>query len=152
MRHAKYVLAFCLLPGGLGTAQAGPVEEIDQLMQQLDRTFNEGNLDAYMAPYAENAVFAPPNVPFRIEGKNDLRAYYAGTMQNFPTHRVVPRQTSINIYDGRTAVVSRYNHAVFVDRNSQVTNFYLRQTYTWVKQGDRWSLVEQHYSALPTPP
>ncbi len=112
-------------------------------MQQLDQTFNDGKLDAYMAPYPENAVFAPPNVPFRVEGRDALRAYYAGVMQNFPTHRVVPRKTSIQIYDGRTAVVSRYNHATFVDRNSHVTNFYLRQTYTWVKQGDRWSLVER---------
>jgi uncharacterized protein (TIGR02246 family) len=150
MHHAKYVLVLTLLLGGFTVARAGPPEEIAQLMQQLDQTFNEGKLDAYMAPYAENAVFAPPNAPFRIEGKDALRAYYAGVMQNFPVHQVAPRQTSIQIYDGRTAVVSRYNHAVFVDRNGRVTNFYLRQTYTWVKQSDRWSLVEQHYSALPT--
>jgi ketosteroid isomerase-like protein len=121
-------------------------------MEQLDQTFNEGNLDAYMAPYADNAVFAPPNVPFWIEGKAALRAYYAGTMQAFPTRRVVARQPRIQIYDGGSAVVSRYNHGMFIDKNGHVTNFYLRQSYTWVKLGEHWAIIEQHYSTLPVLP
>jgi uncharacterized protein (TIGR02246 family) len=149
MAHLRHLLALCLVLGVSPPANAGAAEEIAQLMRELDQTFNEGNLEAYMAPYADNAVFAPPNVPFRIEGKDALRAYYAGVMQTFATHRVAPRQTTTQIYDDRTAVVSRYNHAVFVDRNGHVTNFYLRQTYTWVKLAGGWSLVEQHYSALP---
>ncbi len=120
-QYLKYLVAFSFLLAASSSASSGPSEEIAQLMQQLDQTFDEGNLDAYMAPYAENAVFAPPNVPFRIEGKDALWAYYAGVMETFPTHRVSPRQTTIQIYDGRTAVVSRYDHAVFVDRNSVAT-------------------------------
>jgi uncharacterized protein (TIGR02246 family) len=152
MQRLKYLLVLGLLIEACSGTKAGPAEEIAQLMQQLDETFNEGNLDAYMAPYADNAVFAPPNVPFWIEGKDALRAYYAGTMQTFPTHRVVARQPSIQIHDGRTAVVSRYNHATFIDKNGHITNFYLRQSYTWLKLGERWVIIEQHYSALPILP
>jgi uncharacterized protein (TIGR02246 family) len=152
MKHLNCLLAMALLVSWQPQAWAGAEDEIAQLMEQLDKTFNEGNLDAYMAPYGEHAVFAPPNVPFRVEGKAAIRAYYAGTLQAFPTHLVTPRQPSIQIYDGKTAVVSRHNHAVFVDKGGHVTNFYLRQSYTWVKLGDRWSLIEQHYSALPAAP
>src|SRR5260370_30839014 len=120
-QYLKYLVAFSFPLAESSSASVGPWEDIAQLMQQLDQTCNEGNLDAYMAPYAENAVFAPPNVPFRIEGKDALWAYYAGVMETFPTHRVSPRQTTIQIYDGRTAVESRYDHAVFVDRNSGAT-------------------------------
>jgi uncharacterized protein (TIGR02246 family) len=152
MQRFKYLLVLGLLIGTCSGTKAGPAEKIAQLMQQLDQTFNEGNLDAYMAPYADNTVFSPPNVPFRIEGKDALRAYYAGTLQAFPRRRVDARQPSIQVYDGKTAVVSRYNRATFVDKSNNVTNFYLRQTYTWVKLGERWTLVEQHYSTLPILP
>ncbi|HWE76030.1 MAG TPA: nuclear transport factor 2 family protein [Stellaceae bacterium] len=150
MRRPKLLLAVWLLVGASPALGAEPVVEVAQLMQQLDQNFNAGNLDAYMAPYADDAMFSPPNVPFRIEGKDDLRAYYAGTMQAFPTHRVTPRQTAIHVYDGRIAVVSRYNDAMFIDRNGHVTNFFLRQSYTWIKQPSGWSLIEQHYSTLPS--
>src|SRR5260370_35525785 len=115
-QYLKYLVAFSFPLAESSSASVGPWEDIAQLMQQLDQTFDEGNLDAYMAPYAENAVFAPPNVPFRIEGKDALWAYYAGVMETFPTHRVSPRQTTIQIYDGRTAVVSRCDNAACVDR------------------------------------
>jgi hypothetical protein len=80
MAHLRHLLALCLVLGASPPANAGAAEEIAQLMRELDQTFNEGNLEAYMALYADNAVFAPPNVPFRIEGKDALRAYYAGVM------------------------------------------------------------------------
>ena len=152
MKRMISLLALSLLLSAFPEAWAGPEDEVAHLLQQLDQTFNEGNLEAYMAPYAEQAVFTPPNVPFRIEGKEAIRAYYAGVLQAFPTRRVFARQPAIQIYNGNTAVVSRYNHATFVARSGQVTNFYVRQSYTWVKLGERWALIEQHYSALPVPP
>jgi uncharacterized protein (TIGR02246 family) len=152
MKRMISLLAVFLLLNASPLAWAGPEDEIARLLQQLDQAFNEGNLEAYMAPYADQAVFTPPNVPFRIEGKQAIRAYYAGVLQAFPTRQVVPRQPAIQIYADTTAIVSRYNQAMFVDRSGKVTNFYVRQSYTWVKLGERWTLIEQHYSALPVPP
>ena len=40
--------------------------------------FTEGNLDAWMAIYAENAVHTASTMPFWIEGKEKLRAEYVG--------------------------------------------------------------------------
>jgi len=54
------------------------VEEFAQLEQQRVTAFNEGNLEAWMAMYAENTVYTASTLPFWIDGKDAIRAEYVG--------------------------------------------------------------------------
>jgi hypothetical protein len=53
-------------------------EDIAELARQRANTFTESNLDAWMAMYAENAVYTASRLPFWVEGKDAIRAEYVG--------------------------------------------------------------------------
>ena len=128
---------------------AGEEEEVARVIVQRVQAFNEGNIEAFTATFADNAAVTPPGSPFRIEGKDALRAYYAGLFQAFPTRRFVARQGSIRVYGGTTAVTNAYYTLTLVDRAGKVTTIHGRINVTYVKVGDRWLTVDQHASAVP---
>ncbi len=153
MKLFIYPLVVLLLVGVVPAAWAGAAEEIAAIVQQRIHTFSEGNLDAWMSGYADDAVVTSSLAPFRIEGREALRAYYAGLFQTYPTRRVMNRQWSVRVYNGdTTAVTNAYLHGTLVDRNGQTNTLYLRGSTTWVKQGGRWLIVDAHVSRLPASP
>lgn len=58
-------------------AWAGAEEEVAQARQQAVQAFQEGNLEAFMPTWADNAVYTAPTVPFRLDGKAAIRDYFA---------------------------------------------------------------------------
>lgn len=157
MKWSRWVVALVeacslLALGVVSAAWAGAEEEVAQVVAQRLQAFNEGNLEAYMATWADNGVNTAALSPFRIEGMEALRAYYAGIFQTFPTRRFIPRQRSIRVYHGTTAVVNQYYTLTLVDRAGKATTSHGRFSNTWVKLGDKWVTVDQHVSSLPASP
>jgi ketosteroid isomerase-like protein len=60
------------------------VEEIAELERQRVNAFNEGDLDAWMAMYAENAVHTASTIPFWIEGKDAIPGGVCGPLSHLP--------------------------------------------------------------------
>ena len=150
-RPFVWLLAALILLGVASTASAGAHDEVLQVAAAREQAVHDGNLEAFMAWFAEDAAVTPPASPFRIEGKDALKAYYAGLFQAFPTIRFVPRQRSIRVY-GTTAVINTYYTLTLVDRGGKVTTTQGRLTVTHVKMGDRWLVVDQHSSLVPSSP
>lgn len=126
------------------------VEEIAELERQHVDAFNEGDLDAWMAIYIENAVHTAATMPFRIEGKDAIRAECADIFHTYPMRRAVLQQSSIRVYnDDSIAVTNSYLHIALVDRAGHAEHADLRCSKTWVKQGNQWRLVDVHVSRLP---
>ena len=148
-----FSLMVLLLVGVASAAWAGAAEEIAEAVQQRIHAFTEGNLEAWMAWYTDDAVVTNSTGPFRIEGKEALRTYYVGFFQAYPTRRVMSRHQLIRVYNGdTTAVTNAYLHITLVDRNGQANTLYLRSSFTFVKQGGRWLVADAHTSRLPTSP
>lgn len=105
-----------------------------------------------MATWADNAVWTPGISPFRVEGKEAIRAGFAGFFQSFPTRRAEARQRSIRVYGGTTAVANAYLTLALVDREGKARTTHGRVSLTFVKFGDRWLVVDSHVSALPPSP
>jgi uncharacterized protein (TIGR02246 family) len=125
-------------------------KEIAELERQRVSAFNEGNLDAWMAMYTENAVHTAATMPFWIEGKDAIRAECADLFHTYPMRRVVVQQPSIRVYNADTiAVTNSYLHIALVDRAGHAEHADLRCSQTWVKQGQQWRLVDVHVSRLP---
>ena len=138
MKLFIYPLVVLSLVGVVPAAWAGAAEEIAEIARHRAQLFSQGDLDGWMAAYADDAVLTSARVPFRIEGKEALRAYYAELFQAYPTRRTVSRQSSTRVYNGETtAVTNAYVHGTLVDRNGQANALYLRSSITWVKQGGR---------------
>jgi uncharacterized protein (TIGR02246 family) len=132
---------------------AGPAEEVADLAKQRSQAFIEGNLEAWMAAYADNAVLTSALVAFRLEGKDAIQAHYANLFQNYPTRRNPARQPLMRVYGTDTTVVTNsYVHLTLVDRHDQTINHFLRTSLTWIKLGGEWKIVDQHVSRVPVSP
>lgn len=151
----KLVTSFFLLLlvfGVTPSAWAGAEEEVAKLIAERTQAFNEGNLEVFMATMADDVVTTPTSSPFRIEGKEANRAFYAGILQTFPTRRFIVRQRSIRVYGGTAAILNGYFTLTLVDREGKARTTHGRISTTFVKLGDRWVRVDQHTSSLPASP
>ncbi len=148
MKHSTWLCSL-LLFGMASVAWAGPVEEIARVDEQAVQALNDGNLDAYMALHVDDAVLTPSGAPFRIEGKEAIRSFFAGLFQNFPTRRFVERQRTIRVYGGNTGILNGYFTFTLVDRAGNANTLHARMSVTFVKLGDRWLVVDDHASRLP---
>lgn len=139
--------------GGLAAdVRAGPVEEVAQIAGPRLQLLQDGNVDAYTAAYADNAVLNSSFSPFRIEGKAAIKAYVADLLQLYPKRRVFPRQPAMRAYNDDLVVSNGYAVLEFTDQKGQVLTYYTRSSVTWAKMEGRWQIVEQHTSRIPVAP
>src|SRR5712692_9817479 len=139
MKLFTYSLVVLLLAGVVPAAWAGAAEEIAEVGRLRTHAFSEGNLEARIGTYADDAVLTSARVPFRIEGKEALRGYYADLFRAYPTRRAVSQHVSTRVYNrDTTAVTNSYVNVTLVDRSGQTNTLYLRASLTWVKLDGRW--------------
>lgn len=130
----------------------GPAEEVAQIAGPRLQAYQEGNLDAFVAAFADNAVFHSSVSPFRIEGKEAIREYFTEVFQTYPKRRVLPRQPSTRAYNDDLVIQNSYVVLYLTDQRGQLTTLPLRTSLTWAKVGGRWQIVDQHGSRLPVAP
>jgi len=128
---------------------AGPLEESVQLMEQWLKAFHEGNAEALSALYAQNGVHIPWTGPFRMEGREAIRAYYATIFRPNPIRRIVMRDISNRVH-GDT-VVAHMNWSLFYeDTKGTAKALYGRTMWvTGVVEGRR-AIIDSSSSLLPT--
>ena len=131
---------------------AGPVEEVAQIAGPRLKAFQEGDIDAFTAAFADNAVVNSSTSAFRVEGKEAIRAYYTELFQIYPRRRFFVRQQAMRAYNDDLVISNSYAVFNVTDQQGKVTGFQLRSSVAWAKLGGRWQIVEQHTSRLPVAP
>ena len=131
---------------------AGAIEdEILKLQRQQGQAFLAGKLDDLMEHYAENAVLVAAEAPFRPDGKQAIRAYYAQLFKDFPIRRGTPEKPSIRLFNDRTVVMHRYQTNTYVDStgSEKFKEQKRNVAFVWIKIGERWLLTEHIISIFP---
>ncbi len=82
---------------------AGPIEEAAQLTQEWLKAFHEGDAEALSALFAKDGVYIPWTGPFPIEGREAIRAAFAGYFRAYPIRQLMLRDESRKAY-GSTVV------------------------------------------------
>jgi uncharacterized protein (TIGR02246 family) len=141
-----------LLVGLVTEVSGGPAEEVAQISGPRSQAFLEGNLDAWTAAYADNAVFHSAPSPFRIDGKDAIRAHFTWLFRTYPTRSVFGYQPITRVYNDDLVVQNGYNALYYADKNGQSTTFHVRYSVSWAKLGGRWQIVDHHVSRLPIAP
>lgn len=119
------------------------IEQINQLLQQYARYWNEGNIEALIDLYAEDAQLFCPFTPFRADGKETIRSVLEAMMQ-VVSKRILIHQPSTRVYHRTTIILTNYNS--LVDENGRIGNEQTQNSQTWVKQGEQWLMVNHHVS------
>jgi uncharacterized protein (TIGR02246 family) len=141
---------FFLALMGIGVAAwAGPAEEVAQLSAPRLQALLDGNVDGYVAAFADNAVFHSSFTPFRIEGKEAIRAFFNGLVRMYPKRHVSIRQPVIRAYNDDLVVQDSYAVLNWYNEEGEMETYDTRGSTVWVKTGGRWQIVDQHISRLP---
>jgi len=83
----KAIIYLVALLGVTPAAWAGAAEEVAVIGEQRAAAFEKGDIDTYIAAFADNAVFTPSLQAFRVEGKAALKNYvsalHAGVSERY---------------------------------------------------------------------
>ena len=99
MKRVMPVLIFLVLSALGIAAWAGPAEDVAQMSAPRLQAFLDGNVDGYVAAYADNAVFHSSFTPLRIEGKEAIRAFFTGLFRMYPKRHVFIRHPVMRAYN-----------------------------------------------------
>jgi uncharacterized protein (TIGR02246 family) len=132
----KLIIYLIALLGVTQAAWAGAAEEVAAVGQQTVGAFEKGDIDTFIAGWADNAVFTPSVQAFRVEGKAAIKSYYSAIFETFPTRHVVFRQGSTRVYANDTIVVTNaYSTLTLSDKAATSAS----TTSATVRRGSKWT-------------
>jgi uncharacterized protein (TIGR02246 family) len=145
----KLIIYLVALLGFAPAARAGAAEEVAAIGQQTVAAFEKGDIDTFIAGWADNAVFTPSVQAFRVDGKAAIKSYFSALFETYPTRNVVFRQGSTRVYANDTVVVTNaYSTLTLTDKSGNVSVHNLRNSTTWLKMENQWRIVDNHISEV----
>jgi uncharacterized protein (TIGR02246 family) len=149
MKRLMVWIFFLALTGTGISAWAGPAEEVAEFSAPRLKALMEGNVEGYVAAFADNAMFHSSFSAFRIEGKEAIRAYFTGLWRMYPKRHVSIRQPVTRAYNDDLVVQDSYAVLNWYNEEGKVETYETRGTTVWAKTGGRWQIVDQHVSRVP---
>ena len=151
----RRLLVFVVAAGvGIGwpvwAAIAGPQEEVAAATANWASVFGDNNPDAILPLYAKDAVLWGTLSPTVRNDPGAIKAYFAGAFNVLPKATVKFGDQLIRVY-GSTAVNTGYYTFSYV-KDGESKSIPARYSLTFVKDGDKWLIVDHHSSAMPAPP
>jgi uncharacterized protein (TIGR02246 family) len=131
------------------TLWAGPIEDVTQIAAPRQQAFQQGNVENFAAAFANNAVLQSSFSPFRIEGKDAIRAYYVQLFRIYPKREYVARQPISRAYGDNLVIQNGYTILNVTNEKGEPKTYDARYTTTWSKIDGRWQIVDAHVSRLP---
>jgi uncharacterized protein (TIGR02246 family) len=131
-------------------ALVGPKEEVAEATQTWARTLGEDDPDKVLPLYADDAVLWGTLSSTVRSDRAALRDYFVTAFRVLPGLKVAFGDQLIRVY-GSTAVNTGYYTFSYV-KDGETKSLPARYSFTFVKTGERWLIVDHHSSAMPPPP
>ena len=131
-------------------AFAGPKEDVAAATKTWGETLGQNDPDKVVALYAPDAVLWGTLSPTVRADRAALRDYFVTAFKALPDVKVTFGEQLIRVY-GTTAVNTGYYTFSYV-KDGEAKTLPARYSFTLVKDGNDWKIVDHHSSAIPTPP
>jgi uncharacterized protein (TIGR02246 family) len=131
-------------------AIAGPQEDVAAATANWARAFGDNNPETILPLYAGDAVLWGTLSPTLRNDPGAIKAYFAGAFNALPKATVKFGDQMIRIY-GNTAVNTGYYTFSYV-KDGEAKSIPARYSMTFVREGDKWMIVDHHSSAMPPAP
>src|SRR5712675_1646092 len=146
---AGFALTFALL-SLTPSASAGPKEDVAAAASTWARALGEDDPDKVLPLYANDAVLWGTLSPTVRADQAALRDYFVTAFKVLPGLKVAFGDQLIRVYGG-TAVNTGYYTFSFA-KDGETKTLPARYSFTYVKNGDRWLIVDHHSSAMTSVP
>ena len=144
-----FVLGSVLVPLG-PFGWAGPSEDVAAATTRWAQALGEDDPEKVLPLYADDAVLWGTLSPTVRADRAALRDYFVGAFKALPGLKVTFGEQLIRVY-GTSAVNTGYYTFSYV-KEGESKSWPARYSFTFVKNGDRWLIVDHHSSAMPAPP
>jgi uncharacterized protein (TIGR02246 family) len=131
-------------------ASAGPKEDVAAAALTWARALGDDDPDMVLPLYSDDAVLWGTLSPTVRADRAALRDYFVTAFKVLPGLKVAFGDQLIRVYDG-TAVNTGYYTFSYV-KDGETKSLPARYSFTYVKHGDRWLIVDHHSSAMPSVP
>lgn len=143
---AAAMVLLCLAP----IASAGPKDDVGASASAWARALGEDDPEKVLPHYAQDAVLWGTLSPTVRADRAALRDYFVTAFKVLPGLKVAFGEQLIRVY-GDTAVNTGYYTFSYV-KDGEPRSLPARYSFTYVKNGGRWLIVDHHSSAMPPAP
>lgn len=131
-------------------ALVGPKEEVAEATRTWAQALGEDDPEKVLPLYADDAVLWGTLSPTVRADRAGLRDYFVTAFRVLPGLKVAFGDQLIRIYGG-TAVNTGYYTFSYV-KDGETKSLPARYSFTFVRDGGHWLIVDHHSSAMPPPP
>lgn len=131
-------------------ALVSPKDEVAEATQTWAQALGEDDPDKVLPLYAEDAVLWGTLSPTVRADRAALRDYFVTAFRVLPGLKVAFGDQLIRVY-GNMAVNTGYYTFSYI-KDGETKSLLARYSFTFVKNGERWLIVDHHSSAMPPPP
>ena len=157
MQHTKslWALAVCLLVALVmlwmtPTAWAGAKEEVAAAARKWAETIGAADPDAMIKLYAKDAVFWGTSSRTVRQDPEAVREYFVGAAKRIPGLKMTFEEPMLIRIYGDIAINTGIYTATFV-RGGETRTPPLRYSFTYIKRGGEWKIINHHSSRMPKP-
>jgi uncharacterized protein (TIGR02246 family) len=125
-------------------------DEVEATAVAWGQALGEDDPDKVLPLYSSDAVLWGTLSPKLRSDPAALRDYFVNAFKVLSSLKVTFGDHLIRVY-GNTAINTGYYTFSYAE-NGESKTFPARYSFTYVKNGDRWMIVDHHSSAMPTPP
>lgn len=143
---ALSIVSLCLAP----PASAGPKEDVAAAASSWAQALGADDPDKVLPLYADDAVLWGTLSPTVRADRAALRDYFVTAFKVLPGLKVAFGDQLIRVYGG-TAVNTGY-YTFSYAKDGEAKSLPARYSFTYVKNGDGWLIVDHHSSAMPSVP
>ena len=148
---ARAALALCMVLLSFGSsALVEPKTEVAAAASAWGQAIGGGDLEKVLALYADDAVLWGTLSPTVRSNRAALQDYFVGAFKVLPNLKVAFGDQLIRVY-GNAAINTGY-YTFSYGRDGEAKTLPARYSFTYVKNGERWLIVDHHSSAMPAPP
>jgi uncharacterized protein (TIGR02246 family) len=151
LRLSTFAVSFAigLLLAGSG-AVAGAKEDVAAATTKWGHTVGQNDPDKVVLLYATDGVLWGTLSPKLRSDRAGLRDYFVAAFKALPGLNVSFGDQLIRVY-GDTAVNTGY-YTFSYGKDGETKTLPARYSFTFVKTGGNWMIVDHHSSAMPAPP
>src|ERR1700674_795475 len=149
-RHAWTLFVSVVLLSIPSIGWTGAKEDVAAATAKWAELFSDDNPDAILALYDKEGVLWGTLSPVRRDDPAALRDYFQKAFVALPGHKVSFGNQLIRVY-GDAAVNTGYYTFSYV-KDGETKSFPARYSFTYVKKGNNWMIVDNHSAAMPPPP
>src|SRR5258707_1786157 len=148
---ASAALALCIvLLSFASSALVEPKAEVVAATLAWGQALGEDDPETVLPFYSDDAVLWGTLSPTVRSDRAALRDYFVTAFKALPGLKVAFGDQLIRVY-GNTAVNTGYYTFSYV-RDGETRRLPARHSFTYVKSGDNWFIVDHHSSAMPPAP